>query len=172
MSISELEKNVAGPVWWVLHSRPRCEKRIRDGLTAQGQQAYLPCRNSRRIYPSKSVTFTVPLFPGYVFAQICHHEKSAVLSKLPVAGVLTVVDQFRFQQQLEDLKRVLHTGVEPVPCPFIETGRRVKITSGKFKGTEGLVVRRSGKTRLILSIDILQQSVEVELEADLVALAA
>ena len=52
------------------------------------------------------------------------------------------------------------------------TGKQVRITSGRFKGIEGVVRRRAGKTKLILSINILQQSVEVELESDLVALTA
>lgn len=164
--------NAAETPWWVLQSRPRCEKKIQRALEGQVTDLFLPCRPSRREYASKSVVFQVPLFPGYLFAQFEPTRKSELFSIAPLAGLIPIQDQNHFLAQIFDLKAVLATSDSVTPCPFITTGKRVRITSGRFKGIEGIVRRRSGKSKLILSIDILQQSVEVELEADLVALAA
>lgn len=158
--------------WWVLQSRPRCEKKVRDCLLPHVEDLFLPCRASRRQYASKSIVFQVPLFPGYLFAQFDVTRKSELFQLAPLAGLIPVSDQKTFLDQIEGLKQALENSDRITPCPFITTGKRVRITSGKFKGIEGIVRRRSGKSKLVLSIDILQQSVEVELEADLVALAA
>lgn len=161
--------------WWVIQSRPRCEKKIQSIFADQSSlvpEVFLPCRPSRREYKSKSVTFQIPLFPGYLFARFDATDKSSLFQIAPVAGLIEIPHQDHFSRQLADLKAALENGPTIRSCPFIETGKKVRITSGRFKGIEGVVRRRSGKTKLILSIDILQQAVEVELEADLVALAA
>ncbi len=160
------------PRWWVLKARPRCEKKIQSLLQEQGQQVFLPCRASRREYSSKSVTFTVPLFPGYVFSQFSPLQKSAVLASTPSAGLIEVADQHTFIRQIDALQELLNRTQEVELCPFIEQGKRVRITSGKFRGMEGIVARYSRKKRLILSLDLLRQSVEVELPAEAVILAA
>ncbi|MEM6883617.1 MAG: transcription termination/antitermination NusG family protein [Verrucomicrobiota bacterium] len=160
------------PRWWVLKARPRCEKKIQLLLEGQGQSVFLPCRSSRREYSSKSVTFSLPLFPGYVFAQFSPLQKNAILASTPSAGVIEVQDQITFIRQISALQDLLQRTQDVEVCPFIEAGKRVRITSGKFRGMEGIVARYSRKKRLILSLDLLRQSVEVELSAETVVLAA
>jgi len=160
------------PRWWVIKARPRCEKKIQTLLEEQGQQVFLPCRNSRREYHSKSVTFTVPLFPGYVFSCFSLQKKISVLASTPNAGLIAINDQVTFIRQIEALRELLKRTQDVELCPFIEKGKRVRITSGKFRGMEGIVKRYSRKKRLILSLDLLRQSVEVELSAEVVVLAA
>ncbi|MGF1678157.1 MAG: transcription termination/antitermination protein NusG [Candidatus Methylacidiphilales bacterium] len=158
--------------WWVLHSRPRCEKKIDTALNGKVDSVYLPCRPSRRHYPGKSVTFQIPLFPGYLFARFCERDRITLFQNAPLASIIWISDQERFHSQLEALRQVLDSAKEANLCPFIEIGSRIRISSGRFKGIEGIVRRRAGRSRLIVSIDILQQSVEVELAADGVAIAA
>lgn len=158
--------------WWVIKARPRCEKKIQALLEEQGQSVFLPCRTSRREYASKSISFTVPLFPGYVFARFSPLQKNSILASTPSAGLIEVVDQHTFIQQIDALQELLKRTQDVELCPFIEQGKRVRITSGKFRGMEGIITRYSRKKRLILSLDLLRQSVEVELPAEAVVLAA
>jgi len=158
--------------WCVLRSRSRCEKKICLLLQENHIECYLPCRTSRREYRSKSVTFTVPLFPGYVFARFRPDQKSKILSTTPSAGLIEIIDQDSFIQQIFSLKDLLSRTNKVISCPFIEKGKRVRITSGKFRGMEGIVCRQSRKKRLVLSINLLRQSVEVELPSEAVILAA
>lgn len=164
--------NSHAPCWWALKSRPRCEKKISALLQEQDKPVFLPCRTSRRDYQSKSVTFTVPLFPGYVFAYFCPTQKTSVLARTPSSGIIEITDQQTFIRQVNTLKTLLEHTQEVKSCPFIDKGKLVRITSGKFKGLEGIVRRYSRKKRLILSLDLLQQSIEVELSAEMVVLAA
>jgi transcription antitermination factor NusG len=47
----------------------------------------------------------------------------------------------------------------------LKHGSRVRIKHGPLSGVEGLLVERKGKHLLVLSIDILQQGVSVQVDA-------
>ena len=47
-------------------------------------------------------------------------------------------------------------------------GRKVRIRQGALKGCEGILIRKKNIARLILSVNLLQQSVSVEVDADVV----
>ena len=53
------------------------------------------------------------------------------------------------------------------PHPAIETGRRVRVRSGPFRGLEGLVSGRSGAERLILQVRMLGSATSLELDGSL-----
>ncbi len=45
----------------------------------------------------------------------------------------------------------------------------MKIVSGAFRGYRGTVLREKGRTRLVVSVTLLRQSVAAELERDALA---
>jgi transcription antitermination factor NusG len=53
--------------------------------------------------------------------------------------------------------------VEPYPC--LKCGEKVRITRGSLKGIEGVLVRKKNLYRIVLSMDLLHQSVAVEIDA-------
>ena len=55
------------------------------------------------------------------------------------------------------------SGVEP--HPFLKVGERVRVTRGSLTGVEGILVRKKNLYRLVLSVDMLAQSVGVEVDA-------
>ena len=46
----------------------------------------------------------------------------------------------------------------------LETGAPVRIKTGSLRGLEGIVVKRHGKTRLLVAVNYLQQGVSVEID--------
>ena len=46
----------------------------------------------------------------------------------------------------------------------IAAGERVRIKSGVLKGVEGIILKRQGKTRVLVSVHFLQQGASVEIE--------
>jgi transcription antitermination factor NusG len=50
------------------------------------------------------------------------------------------------------------------PFPFLTAGRRVRIKAGPFEGMEGILVRRKGKLRLVLSIDVILRAIAVDVD--------
>jgi transcription antitermination factor NusG len=152
--------------WWVLHTKPRCEKKMDQWLAAEGMDHYLPTRTKLRIYPGKRVRFEHPLFAGYTFGAFTLLQRNAVYGSGHAAAVLEVVDQPRFLSELDAIRRALDAGLGVEDCPYLGVGRRARITAGKLRGLEGIVVRRSGRTKLILSVELLQRSVAMEIEPD------
>ena len=45
----------------------------------------------------------------------------------------------------------------------------MKITEGSFKGYRGVVLREHGRERLIVSIDLIRQSIAVDFEREMLA---
>jgi transcription antitermination factor NusG len=66
--------------------------------------------------------------------------------------------------EIETLRSSLAT-YKAEPYPFLKAGKRVKITSGPFSGVEGRIMRRKGKMRLIISLELIQRAILLEVDA-------
>src|ERR1044072_7136481 len=131
-------------LWYVAHTRPRCEKKLAEYCERQGFKATLPLYRSVKKYDRKTAVFEKPLFPNYVFLQLEPPQRQKVFQSDYIANLLDVPDQRLFQAQLGDILRSLETDLEIVLSPQIVVGARVKITSGPLRGLEGYVENRSG----------------------------
>jgi hypothetical protein len=110
-----------------------------------------------------------PLFTGYVFLRHTLEERLAVLQSDVIVSLLEVADQRGLAGELGQLRDLQAAGASLVPHPWIGVGDAVKITDGSFKGYRGLVVKEHGRERLVVSIDLIRQSVAVEFERDVVS---
>jgi transcription antitermination factor NusG len=71
--------------------------------------------------------------------------------------------------EIDALQRIQNTDLAVMPHPYLREGRRVRINDGPLAGVEGLLVRsRPSRGLLVLSVDLLNQSVAVELDCTLV----
>src|SRR5262249_30975370 len=100
------------PAWFVAHTRPRREKKLKDYCDQENLVAVLPRSQSTHKSRRKTVAFQKPLFPGYLFLQIPPSKKQSVAQNEHVARVLTVFDQELFARQLQDILKALETGLE------------------------------------------------------------
>jgi transcription antitermination factor NusG len=154
-------------LWFVAHTRPRCEKKLVQHCGRQGVATTLPCYDSAHKYRGKTVVFRKPLFPGYVFLRIQPHESTVIRQNDHVANLLEVFDQATFEQQLKDILIALDSGVGVQLAPAIGEGSRVRIKGGPLQGLEGWVERRYGMTTVLLRLDFINQAAAVKLDADL-----
>ena len=150
--------------WVVLHSRPRCEKKAADHCERNEVPCYLPLKKKVHRYGSRERSFWSPLFPGYVFCVVTPDQKSEVRQNRYVANLLDVLDQEKLVEQLRQINRALTVGDVVEVMPYLEVGRLVKVTGGAMKGLEGIVSRLKGKTRVIINVDMIRQSVAVEVD--------
>src|SRR5215831_11585151 len=116
--------------WYVAHTRPRREKKLKEYCEREGLSAVLPCFRKARKYQRKTVVFHKPLFPGYVFLRIAADQRQKISRNDHVARLLTVNDQDTFARQLDEILQALETDLEIVLAPHIGVGRRVKIKAG------------------------------------------
>lgn len=152
-------------LWFVAHTKPRCEKKLLQFCEREGLSANLPCYRAAHKYRGKTVVFQKPLFPGYVFLQIAVEQRGKVRQSDYLANLLAVVDQELFIRQLENVLRALETDCEIRLAPRIGEGMRVKIQNGPLRGIEGWVEKRYGMSTVLLRMDFIGQAAAVKMEA-------
>jgi transcriptional antiterminator RfaH len=152
-------------LWYVAHTKPRCEKKLLQYCERKSLEATLPCYRSAHKYRGKTVVFQKPLFPGYVFIQIPATQRNLVLQSDHIANLLDVHDQELFARQLGEVLLALETDLEIRLAPTIGEGARVKIKSGPLRGVEGWVEKRYGMNVVLLRLDFIGQAAAVKLDA-------
>ncbi len=152
-------------LWFVAHTRPRCEKKLVQYCGREGIATTLPTYRAVHKYRGKVVTFHKPLFPGYVFLQMVPLKRQIVYQSDHVANLLDVFDQDQFVRQLSDILRALETDLEIRLAPAIGAGSRVCIKTGPLAGMEGWVEKRYGKSTVLLRLDFIGQAAAVKVEA-------
>jgi len=156
----------AGTSWHVLHVRPRCEKKAAAYCLGAQLPCYLPLRVERKKYQRRLVEVWKPLFPGYVFAGFRPDQKMVLLQSGQIARILEVKDQAKFTGEIEQVRRALEADPELQACPVITGGMPVRITSGPFRGLEGIVVKTKGRARVTINVDMIGQGVVIETDED------
>jgi transcription antitermination factor NusG len=74
-------------------------------------------------------------------------------------------------EQIEALRNGLGNSLATEPHPYLTSGRRVRVLRGPLAGLEGVVVRRKKRVRFVISVELIQRAVAVEVEeADLLPL--
>ncbi|MBI2213560.1 MAG: hypothetical protein HYU52_07930 [Acidobacteria bacterium] len=110
-----------------------------------------------------------PLFCGYVFLRHSLEERLKVLQSDVIVTLLGVADQRALANELAQLRDLQAAGASLIPHPWIGVGDAVKVSGGSFKGYHGIVVREHGRERLVVSIDLIRQSVAVEFEREMLS---
>jgi transcription antitermination factor NusG len=154
------------PRWYAAYTSASHEKRVAEQLVVRSVEHFLPVYASVRRWKDRHVTLQLPLFPGYVFVRI------ALCDRLPVLQVPGVARLVGFdgapaalpEEEIDGLKEGLVGGVRAKPHPFLTTGRRVRIRSGPLEGRQGILLRRKGCLRVVLSVDLIQRSIVVDVD--------
>ena len=74
--------------------------------------------------------------------------------------VATVPDE-----EIEAIRRTIEGPFAVEPHPFLHCGERVRVIRGSLEGVEGVLTRKKNLYRLVLSVEMLAQSVAVEIDA-------
>jgi transcription antitermination factor NusG len=51
------------------------------------------------------------------------------------------------------------------PHPYLVAGERVRIKAGAMEGMEGILLRKKNGLRVVLTLDLIERSVAVEVDA-------
>jgi transcription antitermination factor NusG len=151
--------------WYVAYTFPKAERKVQSRLDKMGIVSYLPMHEVVRDWSDRKKKLVVPLFPNYIFictSSIKRHEVFDVKEVIRYVSFggrpATVSDAI-----INSLRCILREGVEIDIERLIKTGEPVSITKGPFAGTEGIVVKRNGKTRLVVQIEALQRSISINI---------
>jgi transcription antitermination factor NusG len=157
--------------WYAAYTRAQHEKRVAAELGMREVEHFLPMYSSVRRWKDRRVTLDLPLFPGYVFVRL------ALRDRLRVVQIPSVVRLVGFNGQatalpdteMEIMRSGLSHSLRAEPHPFLTVGRRVRIAGGPFAGLEGVLKRKKNNLRVVVSLELIQRSVAVDVDiADVV----
>ncbi len=91
-------------------------------------------------------------------------QRSLSLATNRVLRILPVNDGLRLLADLRQIERLIQANVPLTVESRLQAGRNVRVRNGPFAGLEGVVLRRRGETRLLVSVNFLQQGASVEID--------
>jgi len=158
------------PRWYALHVRPRFEKMVERHLSARGFETFVPLYRGRHRWSDRVKEVQVPLFPGYVFCRFDVHHRLPILM---IPGVQSVVGNGKLpcpidDTQLNDIRCAISSGLNCEPWPFPMVGQIVEVDRGALAGVRGTIVTFKKCHRLVLSVNVLQRAVAVEIDGECV----
>ena len=153
--------------WCAIYTRHQHEKAIADMLTAKGFEIFLPLYESTRRWKDRKKILSLPLFPCYVFIRGGLDRRLQVVSTPGVHLVLTRGERVAIvpQDEIAAIQRASLCTLPVEPHPYLKCGMRVRVIRGALEGVHGILIRKKNLCRLVLSVDMLQQSVAVEVQA-------
>jgi transcription antitermination factor NusG len=158
------------PHWYAAYTRANHERRVAQALAERGVEHFLPQYQSRRKWKDREVELSLPLFPGYVFVRMALELKLRVLQVPGVACLVNFAGKPAVvpAEEFGRIQELLNRKVLATPHPYLNVGRRARVLDGPFAGLEGIVIRRNKRNRLVISLDLIERSIAVELgEANL-----
>lgn len=163
---AEIVKTIDRPRWYVAYTLPRHEKAVASRLTSQGVEPYLPLYSTMRNWNHRRVEVDLPLFPGYVFVRMLRSDRIRILSRPGIIRLLSANGDLAIfpDEEMESIRSSLATW-KARPYPFLTSGKQIRIRQGPFAGLEGTILRRKGKMRLLININIIQSAMLLELDA-------
>ncbi|WFB36587.1 transcription termination/antitermination NusG family protein [Kiritimatiellota bacterium B12222] len=150
--------------WVVFHSKPRCEKKIASLQRLRPAKIFLPCLERIHNYDGRTRTNHIPMFTGYVFGMIQKQDRRWFQQNPNVANVIEVVHETSFLHPLRTIALAQQAGLALEVYPDFSPGRKVEIIGGPMKGLEAEVTEIKGKKTLWIRLDLIQQSVAMEID--------
>ena len=157
------------PLWYCIHTRSRHEDVVYQHIEDKRIEAFLPKLEvwSRRKDRKKKIQKA--LFPGYLFVHD-RLEPDHRLEILKTPGVVRILGNEKGpcsvpEPQIESIKTILAGKSAVSPFPYLKEGQLVRVVYGPLKGSEGFLLKiKEGKEKLVISVDLLQRSVAVEID--------
>lgn len=156
--------------WYAAYTCARHEKRVAEQLQQRQVECFLPLYESLRRWADRRKLVQLPLFPGYVFVRIALRDRLKVL-EIPNVAHLVGFNGHSVplpDAEVEAIRTCAVRGIRVEPHPYLKVGRRARILHGPLRGLEGVLLRRRGRCRFVISLQLIKRSLAVEVgEEDL-----
>ena len=161
-----------GPRWYAVHTRSNFEQRVAAELAAKGLESFLPATQEIHNWKDRKKLVEIPVFPGYVFARFPDSGAARVQvlrtsGAVRILGTSTAIEPVP-EVEIESIRQLLRSTVPFFAHPFLREGALVRVRRGPLQGVEGLLLRVKNQGRLVLSVQMLAQSVATEVDIDAV----
>ena len=155
------------PDWYAIYTRHQHEKTVADSLSKNGIEVFLPTYGVVRQWKDRKKHLLLPLFPSYVFLHGGLERRVKILSTPGVYSFVSVGGHPAaiLETEIEAIRKAVTSGLPAEPFPFLQCGDRVRVKAGPLAGIEGILLRKKNSFRLVLSAELLQKSIAVEVDA-------
>ena len=161
--------------WLALWTHSHAEQLVYDQLIAKRFHAFLPMIPVWSRRGGAQHLIRKPMFPGYLFLRLAL-DKASYIEILKTNGLVRILGE-RWDRpavvpdpEIVAVRQVLDAGLPIMPHPYLREGQRVRITQGPLAGIEGVLLHdKIHKGLLVVSVDLLQRSVAVEVDCMVVA---
>jgi transcription antitermination factor NusG len=152
--------------WFALRLRSNYERTTVSHLRERGYEEFAPSYQVEKRWSDRTKQIEQFLFPGYIF---CRFNPNDRLSILTAPGVVDVVGFGKLPERIPDaeierVRRMVDSGLPVTPYPYVQVGQAVLIERGPLTGVEGILVEVKGRTRLVVSVELLRRSVSAEID--------
>jgi transcription antitermination factor NusG len=152
--------------WYAIRVRTGYESLAARALDWKNIKRLLPMSTEVRLWGKRRQKLQLPAFPGYLFAQFGMPRKLDVLTS---PGVMSIVGFGGTpapisQCEIDSIKTIVTAGAEVTAEPFLAAGDRVEVVAGALCGLRGFLLAVKGKTRVVISVSLLQRSVAIEID--------
>ncbi|GIW73125.1 MAG: antitermination factor NusG [Planctomycetota bacterium] len=152
--------------WYALKTRARHEKVVARALASKGVEHFLPLQRVRRRWSDRFQLIEVPLFSTYLFVRL-HPEQR--LQALAVRGAVCLLGSGGTPTpvpdgEIEAVRRLMASGLALDVHTRLRPGQRVRIRSGPLRGIEGTLLRRRGRTQLVVAVDLIGQGAALTID--------
>lgn len=155
--------------WCAVYTYPRHEKTVSEQLGWKRLEVFLPTYEKESRWKDRKMRLQLPLFPGYVFTRIHSSERAKVLTTPSVVRILSFngMPAPIADTEIDAIRLCLDRGATLEKHSFLGVGERVRVLGGAFEGLEGIVLRQKSSCKLLISIELIHQSVTLEISPEL-----
>ena len=131
--------------WYVLHTKPRSEKKVEEKLLSLGINAFCPTRSEIRLWKDRKKRIQVPLLPSMVLVNIDTKEinrvfeSSGVIRYMFWLGKRAVVRQ----SEVDILKKYLKGDYNILDSKSLDIKAGDNISLSSFNNEKGIINRVS-----------------------------
>ena len=152
--------------WYVFYVKSRHEQKAEVLLIRDGYTTYLPMVKEVKQWSDRKKKVEEPLFKSYVFVKIRRNQiydvlqTPSVITYIRFAGEPAVIRQ----QHIDLIKDLIINKTKfDISNKKIKIGEKIKLKSGPFKGQEGVVKQIRGAKRLLINIESINMTLEIEI---------
>lgn len=156
--------------WYLIQCKPRQDARALSNLRNQSFTCYAPMHQVEKIRHGKRAILDEPLFPGYLFINLCEYTQSWH-SIRSTRGVLRLVT---FANQAVPVASAIIDGIQSRLNYCVESrslfsaGEPVSITEGPLRDLEAIFESMDGEDRAVILLNLMQR--QQQMRVPLVAL--
>ena len=153
------------PLWYLLKTKSRQERRAKDNLERQGIEVFCPEITVEKVRSGKSLVESEILFPRYLFIKLWSTSPSVgsirstkgVQSFISFGGTLAKVPL----SLIVELKNNTESNGQTVISKLPRKGDKLHVKNGSFKGINVVFSQPDGERRAVVLMKIMNQEIKM-----------